>query len=81
MWGIYKKVTEFAGGKRECVAQNEGYTLQLEVGLAASRSPRRVAPSGVSENTAIVLSLRSARPPFDNDDDLNVRLAKLMKAV
>lgn len=43
----------------------------LEVGPAASDSPCRSAPSGVSEkNTAKVLSLRSARVPVDNDNDL-----------
>lgn len=43
---------------------------ELEVGLAAADSPCRSAPSGVSENTAIVLSLRPARVPVDNDNDL-----------
>lgn len=44
----------------------------LEVGLAATDSPppRRSAPSGGSESTAIVLSLRSVRAPVDNDNDL-----------
>lgn len=42
----------------------------LEVGLAATDSPRRSAPSGGSENMAIVLSLRSMRAPVDNDNDL-----------
>ena len=48
----------------------------LEVGLAATDSPCRYAPSGDSENIAIVLSLRSVRVPVDNDSDLlNMQLA------
>jgi len=47
----------------------------LEVRLAATNSPCRSAPSGLSENTAIVLSLRSVRAPVDNDNDLlNMKL-------
>lgn len=42
----------------------------LEVGLAATDSPCCCAPSGVSANSAIVLSLESLTAPVDNDSDL-----------
>lgn len=43
----------------------------LEVGLAAADSPCRSAPSGASRDRgAVVLSLRSARAPVDNDNEL-----------
>lgn len=65
MWGICKR---WQNGGRDAAMWSPEWAL--EVGLAAIDSPCRSAPSGVAENTAIVLSLRSVRAPVDEDNDL-----------